>query len=769
MATLAFTGNATFPAVTTFASLYDVTTPSFVNTNNTVGLTSVGLSNGAAGSNSRFALFDVRQISSTLVSVNSVTFTSFPGGIQTEYAVISDVSFSLTFFPNDVFGAPETYASAAAALANLLGGDDSIRLGGALSAVWGDYGTFTATENKTFGSDRFFSTFNSAPVLAPGSLTLSAVGDAQTVNVGAGLTVTAGHDFMDFGYLNASSPATLIGDFQSVGGSGTVIWGNDSIFGGAGADVIHGDGPGAGTAGGDDSLYGGLGNDQLFGSGGNDRLTGGDGGDTLDGGQGFDLAAFEFNQLVVVADLVTGTSSEGDTFVSIEGLLGGFNSDTLSGDSAANFLSGNAGNDSLGGRGGNDVLIGGAGVDTLDGGAGADSMTGGTGDDLYFVDDLGDVVTELASEGTDTVRTALPLYVLPSNIENLELTSATSSQGDGNGLDNLITGSASDNLLRGLTGNDTINGGGGNDFIVGGAGADSMDGGGAFDSVSWQDMGGAVTVNLTNQALNAGQAAGDRALNFEAFYFTSFGDTFVNDAAGGYIYGFGGDDTITGGNGSEVIDAGAGADSVNAGLGFDYFSYANAAGGVRVDFSNPATNTGEAAGDQLTGIEAFYLSAHADIFIGQAGQNVVYGGNGADALFGGANASDWLFGEGGNDFLSGGSFNDLLSGGADADTYAFTSWVGNGFDSVLDFASGLDRIQLTGSGFSLAAGGLTAGFNFVSGAAPLATGARATLLYNTGNGILSFDLDGTGATFGSTPLAQFAGAPTLLASDFLVI
>ena len=70
---------------------------------------------------------------------------------------------------------------------------------------------------------------------------------------------------------------------------------------------------------------------------------------------------------------------------------------------AASLIEGGAGNDSLfGGIGndlltggiGNDLLTGGAGSDRLDGGAGADNMRGGAGNDVYVVDNAGDIVNE---------------------------------------------------------------------------------------------------------------------------------------------------------------------------------------------------------------------------------------------------------------------------------------------------------------------------------------------------------------------------------------
>jgi hypothetical protein len=125
----------------------------------------------------------------------------------------------------------------------------------------------------------------------------------------------------------------------------------------------------------------------------------------------------------------------------------------------------------LTGNSGNNVLSGGAGNDTMSGGAGNDTMIGGTGNDIYVVDAAGDVVTELAAQGTDTVQSSIS-YALGSDVENLQLTGVAAINATGNTLDNVLTGNSGNNVLSGGAGNDTMSGGAGNDTLIGGDGSD---------------------------------------------------------------------------------------------------------------------------------------------------------------------------------------------------------------------------------------------------------------------------------------------------------
>jgi Ca2+-binding RTX toxin-like protein len=143
---------------------------------------------------------------------------------------------------------------------------------------------------------------------------------------------------------------------------------------------------------------------------------------------------------------------------------------------------GTTGNDSLLGGTGNDTLQGLAGNDTLNGSTGADSLEGGTGNDIYYVDNIGDIVVEAASAGTDTVNSTVN-YTLSTNVEKLTLTGSDNLNGTGNTLANTITGNTGNNILSGGDANDTITGGDGNDSLMGDLGTDSLTGGNGNDTL----------------------------------------------------------------------------------------------------------------------------------------------------------------------------------------------------------------------------------------------------------------------------------------------
>jgi Ca2+-binding RTX toxin-like protein len=98
-------------------------------------------------------------------------------------------------------------------------------------------------------------------------------------------------------------------------------------------------------------------------------------------------------------------------------------------------------------------------------------MVGGLGNDTYTVDNVLDVVTENAGEGTDLVNSSIA-YALSTDVENLTLTGTAATSGTGNDSDNVLIGNNAANTLTGGAGNDTLNGGAGSDTLLGGSGDD---------------------------------------------------------------------------------------------------------------------------------------------------------------------------------------------------------------------------------------------------------------------------------------------------------
>jgi Ca2+-binding RTX toxin-like protein len=151
----------------------------------------------------------------------------------------------------------------------------------------------------------------------------------------------------------------------------------DSLFGDGQINVILG-------LGGDDYLDGvGGAQDYLYGGSGNDQLYSRSGQDFMDGGPDFDYARYDYAASGVRVALYDAAfnsgEAAGDTFASIEGLVGTGFADDLRGDGGVNILYGMGDNDFIIGLGGADALIGGSGVDTF---YYASPFDGGTGDDI---------------------------------------------------------------------------------------------------------------------------------------------------------------------------------------------------------------------------------------------------------------------------------------------------------------------------------------------------------------------------------------------------
>ena len=99
-------------------------------------------------------------------------------------------------------------------------------------------------------------------------------------------------------------------------------------------------------------------NDTLIGDANGNNLRGGLGADVLNGGGGSDFANYSSSASGLTASLanpsVNNGDAAGDTYISIEGLIGSAFNDTLIGDDNNNFLRGGPGADVLDGGGGSD-------------------------------------------------------------------------------------------------------------------------------------------------------------------------------------------------------------------------------------------------------------------------------------------------------------------------------------------------------------------------------------------------------------------------------
>jgi serralysin len=175
-------------------------------------------------------------------------------------------------------------------------------------------------------------------------------------------------------------------------------------------------------------------------------------------------------------------------------------------------------------------------------------------------------------------------------------------------------------------------------------------------------------------------------------------------------------------------------------------------------------------------------TAGDDILFGTDGNDKIKGGAGADYIRGGA-GNDRLFGNEGKDALIGGAGNDLLNGGAGDDI--LTGGAGNdrfvfgdctpfkaaslGVDRINDFTPGEDLIGLSKATFNLFKRDFASNFAIVTDDASAET-STAAIVYDTSNGKLFYNTNGSDAGFGDGgQFASLFGQPALSVQDFKLI
>jgi VCBS repeat-containing protein len=481
--------------------------------------------------------------------------------------------------------------------------------------------------------------------------------------------------------------------------------GNDLILGGAGDDVLNG---GTGT----DTLYGGMGNDTyVFNLGdGTDtiiEMNGDTGTDTLQFGDGIragDLDIFMDGDKLVFAH-INGKDrlSVANWFGSL--VDGAHRLDTVTfADGAVLQLDalqlGSGGNDTLIGTSNSDILMGGAGDDILisdgndwlNGGSGADTMAGSIGDDIYVVDNPGDIVIELEGEGNDTIDARIS-YTLGGNVENMRLMGASSINGTGNELDNVITGNAADNLLSGMDGSDTLIGNAGNDTLDGGLGADIMMGGTGNDVYIVDTLADTVTEQagqgIDTVKTDLGYTLGSNLENLILTGINAVDGT--GNELDNLLTGNAADNTLSGLAGNDTLDGGLGVDTLLGGKGDDIYIVDST--GDLVD-----ENAGEGI-DTVKSSITYTLTDHVENLMLTGTAAIDGTGNLLDNIIIGNSGSNLLTGLEGNDTLDGKGGADTLFGGIGNDTYV----VDNIGDVVLENADeGIDTVQ-SSIGYSLGA------------------------------------------------------------------
>jgi Ca2+-binding RTX toxin-like protein len=288
------------------------------------------------------------------------------------------------------------------------------------------------------------------------------------------------------------------------------------------------------------------------------------------------------------------------------------------------------------------------------GASNSDNLTikGTTGPDHYVIGEGGVNLDADESDGIDTdlTLTGVDGLIVQSNDGNDEISGAG---GFGTGAPTLLT-----MLVTPGDGDDTYTGGDGRDtYFAGGAGdgTDTFVGGDGMDSANYLSRTADLTLTVAAVADDGETGEGDD-IRADDIVSGSGNDIIVGDDNANQLFGFNGDDDISGMGGDDTFVQGLpgdGVDTISGGDGVDHVMYVNR------NSVQPVTVTlDDVADDGAPGEQDN---------IGSDNENVT-GGQGNDVLSGDED-DNVLLGTGGIDELNGGGGDDTLDGGDGLDTY----------------------------------------------------------------------------------------------------
>ena len=378
------------------------------------------------------------------------------------------------------------------------------------------------------------------------------------------------------------------------------------------------------------------------------------------------------------------------------------------------------------------------------------------------------------------------------------LSAGMTVNGDDNA--NTINGTSGSDQLFGFGGNDKLNGGIGNDLLDGGTGADKLAGGIGDDiylvdnvadaiteggasgtdwvraSVSWTLKSNVENLELTGTADLMGTGneldnlitgnAGSNVLNGKAGIDMLRG----GEASDIYVIGLAADHpaaeiTDSGGSGDEIRFAATTASSLKL--------YAGDTGIERIVLGTGTGAVATSTGSAALNVDASEL-ANAVSIVGNSGANILTA-TAYDDLIDAGKGADFVLGGGGNDRLVGGLGNDSLTGGDGADLFVFNTApnTSSNKDTLLDFQSGVDHIELSLSIFKAlgtSVGDLGEAQFWAAAGAVKGHDVDDRVIYNTSTGSLYYDADGSGRGAAvEIALLGTATHPTITLGDFHLI